>query len=520
MAYNEYPPNKTNYPEFNSDTQLEVRESGIGSIPSPPVGELPAGQGYYAIPPQLTKISLINQIARAYRWTYDEALKNSRANAVAMLRDTEIREALETRFVQTVQLEWFLEPRDETDQRQLDAVEKLTYVIKQTPYLQDLFKSLLWGIWFGRAGAALTYRWDYSNPNGERYHLVHSHYPINGDSLVARWSGDWGQKVHGQFPGDKVPTDTGFAHFFTPEEIEAIIIHTHNPEDPDFYEPELAGQIRGSGLRGHCYWFWWLAGNFLALAEDYAERFAMGVWQAGYDKTNPNGKQEMEDALAAYRANKVLLVPVAADGSTPYKVTISEVGTATPMFIFEIVQWLRGVIKKYIIGSDLSEETAMQVGGDGAGVLEDRISRVVKYDAERLAETLSHWWLPVLCKYNCGPTVPPPFFRFNCDRPNAGQLLSYAKTLHELGDDIDLDFLKEAAGLPKPNPGANVASKLQPMSPTAVNAVPQGVPIVGATGPVDNSGNPPQGVPMQPAPQVANLQQPVPMQQSPVPLQQ
>jgi hypothetical protein len=505
-------PSKTEYPEFNSATQLEVRESGIGEIPSPPIGELPPGQGLYAVPPHLTKISLINLIARSYRWTYDEALKHSRENAVAMLRDTEIREALETRFMQTVQLEWYLEPQDETDQKQVDAAKKITEVIKKTPYLQDLFKTLLWGIWFGRAGAALTYKYDYSHADKQRRTVVKNHYPINGDSLVARWNGEWGQKVYAGFPGTKEPTDLGYAHFYSPEELEAIIIHTHNKEDADFFEPELAGQIRGSGLRGHCYWFWWLAGNFLALAQDYAERFAWGIWTAGYDKTNPNGKLEMEDSLAGYKSDRVILVPKNPDGSTPYTVDVKEVGTATPTFIFEIVQWLRGIIKRYIIGSDLSEDSAMQIGGDGAGVLEDRISRVVKYDAERLAETLTYFWVPVLCKYNCGEHVPPPYFKFNVDRPNAGNLLNYALQLHQLGDDIDLDFLREAAGLPKTTPGSSVSSKLQPMSPTAVDAVPQNTVMIGQPGPI------PDQMQQQQIPQPQQVVGQVPQQQA-VPVQ-
>lgn len=494
-------------PDTKAD--LEVREAGPGSVAQPPVGELPAGGALWPVQHHLSKIGLINQIARAYRWTYDEALRNSRSNAVAMLRDTEIRDALETRFIPTTQLAWHLEAQDETDPEQMKAVQKLESVLRTTPRLTDLHRSLLWAIWYGHAGAQLLWEWDYSHPDGEKRLKVKNHRPLNGDSMVARWSGDWGLLVNGLYDGDKEPTDLGFAHFFTATEREAVLVHMHNPEDCDFREPELAGQIRGSGVRGHCYWYWWLAANFMALAEDYAERFANGIWKAYFDESNPNAKTEMENSLAGYRSSHVLMLPRnKATMAAVNDVSITEVGTASPQFLFELVQYLRNIIRKYITGSNINAETDIGMGGDAVGIDADRVARIVKYDAERLAETYNVDLMPVLCRYNCGPSVPPPRWVFDVDVPAADNIFGFAeKLVNTFGSTVDVDHLHKISGVPAGSPGSTLASKLQPMSPVAAAQTPQNVPFSGSPGPE------PEGQP-QPAPATAQPATPVDNQNS------
>ena len=484
---------------FNDRVNLEAREAGPARFPVPPVGDLPAGGATHAVPHYLSKIGLINQIARSYRWAYDEALKDSRKNAVAMLRDVILRDALFTRIAPTSQLMWHLEPRDPTDPRQIDAAAKLTDVIKATPRLQDLFFSLLYATWFGRQGVSLRYEWDFSHPDGKRRMVVRDHLPINGDTLVARWAtNEWGMYVNGLYPGIKEPADINFVHFFTPAEREAIIVHCHVPEDADFYEPELAGQIRGSGLRGHLYWYWYLASNFLALVADYGERFANGIWIAYYPETNPEAKTELENALAAYKTSKVLELPKRADGTSGYGIEIREVSASSPQFLLDlVVNFFYQYMRAYITGSSLSHETAIGVGGDAVGLMEDRISRVVKFDANRLAETLSVEWMPVLTRYNCGESVPPPFFKFDLDTPDAARITQAAVVMKkEFGVDVNTTHLMQLNGLPEAAPGSSVSSEIQPLQPVAVNQTPQGVAMAANAGPTPVQ--PQQAVPVPP----------------------
>lgn len=491
-----------------AEAVLKAREVGPGKVTPPPVGEMPAGDAKWPVPHYLSKISIINQIARAYRWTFDEALKDSRNNAVAMLRDLVIRDALETRIVPTVQLAWHLEPQDETDPEQVRATALLERIIRLTPRLQDLHKAAMWAVWYGRAGVSLLYEWDFL-PTGERIMKIRDHRPINGDSLIAHWSGDWGQYVNSLYEGPKTQGERGFEVFYNAAQREAVIIHTHNPEDADFYEPELSGQIKGSGVRGHCYWFWWLKSNFLALLGDYAERFASGIKIAYYDKTNPDGKTEVENAIAGYRDSGYFVFPSDSDGHTPYRIEVKEVGTASPQFIMEMVTgYFDQYIHRYITGASIEEDTSISAGGDAVGVLEDRVARVVKSDATRLGETYNIDLLPTLCRYNCGEHVPPPRWVFDVEKPNAGEILGYSQAIRNMGGDIDMTHLYEVCGLPQPQPGDNISSKLQPMSPTAVAQVPQGTPTVSAA-------TQPQG--QQTVQQVST---PQPTQSAAVPVQQ
>lgn len=478
-----------------TDIELEVRESGLDTQTPPPIGELPAGGGQWPVKHHESKIALINILSRSYRWTFDEATRYSRSDSVAILRDLVVIDALESRFTKTVQLSWHLEADDESDPEQADAVKLLTGVLRRTPRFIDLMRSLLWSTWYGRAGVQLTYEWNYKHPDGKKRLYIKDHRPINGDSLVARWSGDWGVLVGSNFEGEKEQSDgRGYAHFFSKKEAEAVIVHSYYPFDVDFYEPEMAGAIRGLGLRNWVFWSWWLKSNLLALVADYAERFANGIWKAYYDETNPDAKSELSNSLAEYKNSHILLLPRnKATQQASSDVVIEEVSQASPTFLINLIEnYFDNLIRRFISGDEHTND--MNVGGDGVGLIEGKIGSTTKLDAVRLAETLSQQLMPVLTRYNCGEHVTPPRFVFDVDSPDAAEVLGYMKAIRELGGDIDLDHAYVVAGIPKPQPGSNISSKLQPMSVVAATTQPQQTPQVGVSGPlpVDPSQQQPQ----------------------------
>ena len=461
--------------EQPTDADLTVRETGLNRPPEVPAGVLPPGAGQWPVPHQLQFVGLVNQFARAYRWTFDEALKHAPQNAVAMRNDLVLMEALRERQMMTAQLAWHLEPRDPTDQRQVDAGAKLEKVIRLTPNLQSLFMQFLEAIWYGRYAMQFTYEWDRFEPD---LLVVKEFSPINGDSLVARWGGDWGILVNGTFPGDTVAWERGKAHFFTPAEREVVVVHSHEPEAADYRDSVLAGGVKGVGVRGRAYWYWWFKSNFLGLQADYVERFANGVWIAYYDQNNAEAKQQIEDAVAGYRANRVLTFPVVdPSGQTPYRLEIKEVGSASSAILHQIIEYFDGALRRFVLGLAMADGMDLGVGGDGADILTSKVSRTVKYDAHNLAETLTRQWLPVLAKYNT-PGVPPPRFVFDVDAPAAEKVLGYAERLAQLGGAVDLPHLYALCGLPQPGPGDAVGTKIQPLSPVGVGAVPQGVPQI------------------------------------------
>lgn len=460
---------------------LKVHEKfGVPSpaVASGPPTDLPPSLAQWPISAFQTKVGLINYLSRSYRWTFDQAVLASREMAVKMLNDLVIIDALYARIIPTTQLAWHVEAYDETDPAEVDGAKTVSEVLDLVPRWADFLHDLLFAIWYGRSGSMLLYTWDYSRPDSKRRLLIKDHRPMNGDGLVARWDGSWGSLVNWDYDGEKEISDgRGYAHFYTPDEMQAVIIHTHTRRDVDYYEPSLAGAIRGQGVRNDIFYYWYLKSNYLAILSDYSERFANGIWQAFYDESNPTGKADMEQAVASYRNNRVLSIPRQRDKSTAYGVEITEVGTATPQFLLSILESFDDLITRYITGSLITEKTDA-IGGDVAGLVSDRITRVIKWDAVKLAATLTEQLLPVLYKYNC-PGVRPGKFVFDLDSPNAGDILGYAERLAALGGNLDMDHLYSVCGLPQGGPGANISSKLQPMSPTAAVSTPQGVPIAG-----------------------------------------
>lgn len=458
----------------STSEEQKIRESVPGTLPQPPVQELPAGQGKWPVPHHETKVALVNLSSRTYRWTSDEALKHSRKNAAAVLRDLVVRNALAVRWAPIVQLGWHLKPRDATDPRQVEGTAKLTDVIHHTPRFQDFLQYCLWGEYFGFAGVAQVFEWE--KIGDEMCMVVKEHRPIHGDSLVPRWDGEWGILVNGAAEVEKdIGNGLGMAHYFTPAEREAVVIHSAPAEDVDFYESQMSAQIKGSGLRGHIYWYWYLKSNYQALLADFTERFAMGVWKFYFETGNDEGKTYMENAIAGYKNNRAIGIPRTPAGETAYDLQIMEVGTANPAFIRDQILEMNELIHKYITFQDVNS-LDVAVGGDGAGLVTDRISRGIKYCAKRLAQTLSDQWVSVLARYNT-PDIPPPSFEFDVDSPNAGEVLGYAETLHQMGGPIDLEHLYDLCGIPMPAPDSTVASKIQPLSPQMAQT-PQGVPVV------------------------------------------
>lgn len=493
----------SNLSDFASPTLLAVREAGLGAFPVPEVdtedpGQLPAGRGQWAVPPYQAFVGLINQGFRAFHWSIDEAIKSSRENAESIYRDPVVRMALADRFRPTSQLAWYIDPLDESDPAQVRAAAKVTKAILKTPKLQEFHRQHLNAVWYGKAAVQSTYQWDSYQPD---LMAIKDWSPIHGDSLVARWSGDWGVLVNSSYEGHKDTYSLGYAHYFTPEEMEAVTVHTFEPQAPDFFDSLSAGALKGSGLRGRLFWFWFYKSNLLALLLDYMERLATGVWIGFYDQSNPEGQARMEAAIAGYRSKQVISIPRNLNGDTPYGLEIKEPGTASPAILENLIQYFDSIIRQAITGHPVGDGTNIGVGGDTASFYGESITTTTKSDATGLQEDYTRYWLPTLYRYNC-PGVPPGRFVFTTDHPNADKTLAYATQLREMGWPVDLDHLAMVCGIPKASLNATISTKIQPLSPVAVDQVPQDTPMVGSPAPADPN-QPPPAAPVPPSNQVA-----------------
>jgi hypothetical protein len=468
--------------DWNSPEQLAVREAGLGEFPSPPLEDnereqLPAGGGRFSVPPHLYTTGLVNQSFRSFYYLFDQALKKSREQAVACRFDPVIEQAIKEAKTPIAQLSWYIEPTDETNPAEVDAAQKVTLAISRTPRLQQFFMDLLEGLWFGRAALQLTYQWDSDDPS---LMTVKNWMPLPSDSLVFRWAGDLGVQVNSAFEGEADTWNLGRVHYFTPKEMEAVLLHQDERRPADWYDITGAGSINGVGWRNVVFWYWFIKTNILANLLDLTERIGNGVWLAGFDQSNPEGRNSWERAIAEYRDKRVLMRPIDKMGNSLYDLNILEPGATTTANLEGLIRYFEGIIRSVILGHPLGAGAEINIGGDPAAIYGDAISRSTKYHAGNLAETLTYRWLPVLYKYMC-PGVRAGTFKFSTDHPNADQMLSFAERLGALGFSVDLDDIADICGLKKAAPNAQIYSKVQNLNPIGLEATPQQVPIAGNT---------------------------------------
>lgn len=460
--------------------------SGSPVATSPPAGpedSLPPGGGRFPLPHYQTFGAIVNSVSRTYRWTFDEALRHDRENALAIRRDPVVMDALRSRQIPTAQLPWHIEAEDDQDTRQAEAAEEVTKIIEGIPRLQQLKMHLLEAVWWGRYGVQLAYKWDFSR--GKKSLKVVDHRPINGDKLIFKYDGRSGVLVHPAYAGSYEATDRGRAHFFTPNERRVVIIHRHEPEDADFLEPDLGGAIQGVGIRSRIYWFWWLRSQVQAWMMDFLERVGAGGFTVYfYEAGNAASLAEVKAAAEEQHKNNTILFPRYRDGSTGgpgiQRVEPSQAGSQLLQAL--ISTYFDNVIRRYILGQNLTSETAGTGLGSGVADLHaDTFARLVKYDAINLAETLTTdlVWPIYEILY---PGIPKGRFQFDVDKPNAADVLEAAQVFWNLGGTIDEDELRSVIGLARPQAGHAVLAKMGAMQPAGLGGIPQGMPMVGQPG--------------------------------------
>lgn len=462
-------------------TELGYEPDKVADIDS----ALPPGSSRFAVPHFLSFSSIINSVSRVYKYTFDEASRHSRENSSAMLKDPVIRDALRAIKVPVAQLSWHIEVDDENDPIEADIQEECTTFINKIPNFQSMKMNALEAIWIGRSGIQLVYKWDYSE--GKKQLQVRDFIPINGDKIVFDFGGNAGILVHGTYSGSTVPTDRGKAHMFSPEERESIILHKNESRDADFYEPELAGAIHGVGLRDEIYWFWFLKVKVLEWLMDYLERVGAGGFTIYYyDAGNPNSLSEVKKAAEEQFRNNTILFPRNRDNAKDSGAGVQriEASNAGAGLLQELVSnYFDNQIRAFIMGLKVEDEQGMTIGTGNSEFKADRLSRIVKYYAVALEETLTTQLIRVKVKYSHPGYEEKVRFKFDVDRPDIKQIMEAAKMAFEMGMELDGDDLRDKLGLPKPEKGHTILAKMAPMGAAATGSVPQGVPLAGQPGP-------------------------------------
>ena len=339
---------------------------------------------------------------------------------------------------------------------------------------------MLEALWYGKYAVEMAYQW--KSRHGKQCLEVRDFIPINGDKMRFKWDGTPGILVYGAYPGTWESTDWGMAHFLTADERQQYIIHEHEPDDADYFEPEMAGSVYGVGLRGRLYWFWWLKQQVFGLLMNYLQRFANGLTIFYYQAHDPASEAAARTAALQQFSTTALLYPRwSSEKPDVNKVERLEVGTASANLLNSLVtEYFDRTMTQAILGQTLS--SAVGPTGLGSGTAElhaDTLDEIIKYDSIDLAETLQTDLINVLYRWNC-PGIRPGKFSFEIDSPNSEELMKYADQLISWGVDLDEEQVRKVSQWQKPKPGQGIVAKIGGMNPAAIQQNPMGIPVAGA----------------------------------------
>jgi hypothetical protein len=473
------------------DPQIANPQEQGFPFPEPPVDPLgltPSG-GAFTLPHFVTFSQLVNYVTRTYRYTTDEAIRHCIQNALAMRNEPVIMQAVRTRQMPVTQLSWHLEPDEPTNTSQKECAGFLTKIVNKTHRKQQAMRCLDEAIFYGKYGIQLAYRWDWKS--GYKQMIAENWVPINGDKLVFKYDSRVGVLVHSTYNGNTERTDRGLAHFFTPAERQAVIVHEFEPEDADFFSGEQAGVVHGLGIRGRIYWLWWARNHVMAWMLDYLQRVGGGGFIILYYEHGNNASyNQVKQAFQSRLDKNVILMPRYRDNTTGGPgIQIVDPNVAGQQLMIELIgEYFDAVIRRYILGTTGSADQGPSGVGEGwADLHAGESSRIIKYDAIDLDETRTEQWIDVLNFYNC-PGNPCPSWHSEIDVPNADEWVEGAKTLWEMGGQIDEEQARQVLGLSVPLPGHPVLSQIQPQAPVPVtpqggDQVPEGTAFEGEPGP-------------------------------------
>lgn len=441
---------------FSTDTPRLVDQYGL---PIPRDGD----ESQALIPHPLTFGYVLNTIAKTYSFRWDEALRHLPQNALAMRRDCFIRSLLQERKLPTANRSWQLTPDDPRDPAQRRAVQTLTRCIKQTRRWRRFLAYLLEAIWYGRYGAQIT--WE-RRPigNGERAWCVGSHTPVNGDKIQFAWDAApvvfINQSAAGRYPPEYVVYTDRVPGLKLARQNwrDQFIIHTHEVDDADYFEGELAGAVQGVGLRNWVYWAWWLRDEMLGWAVDFMKKVGtLGLLVFWYELGNKAAKAEAEKN--AQRASKETALVMGRPGAKDTSawgvdhVGISMTGVETLQRMIQ--NYFEHHIERLIIGQTLSAGVEGHgLGGTGVARLHENTKfQLLQFDADNLAETLTDDLVGPLLRKNFPDAEFGVRFEFNVEAPDNDSKMKTVQSAAALGVTFRMDEVRELTGMSKPAEG-------------------------------------------------------------------
>lgn len=422
-----------------------------------------------ALPPVFSFAAVVGGASKTY-WhdRFDEALRHSRENALAMRRDAYLMSLLQERKFAVSSLPWYLEVPDPKDKRQAKVRATLTQCLRGTRGLRRMLLAWLEAIWYGRYGVQFSWRWQ--QVEGRRALAVKDWAPVNGDKIGYHWDGTPYVLVNAARAGDLtgavlVNTTRARALSLQGGWRQRFVIHQHEIDDADYFEAEAAGGRHGVGIRSRIYWLDFLKREYLDWVVTYLERVGLGTTFWKYDAGNPKAKEAAEQAALDNSRRVNIVVPVWPDSRGGFSGGVERV--EAPMGGVEslrtMIEAMDAYIERYVVGqAGSSRSQSSGLGNEAASEFMASTKDAIRdHDAHLLAETItgdeSHPGLISLFQQYTFPEFTPGtpngfpvLFKFGLEKSLNNQRVQSIQQIVQLGLPVRKDDIYNAAGLSRP----------------------------------------------------------------------
>ena len=436
----------------------------------PGTGLPPARRPRKPLPPPTSRgptgpLALPVEVQRSYFRTASLMLRNSSlayrldVNYQAMMRmDADIEGVLRSLLVTLAGLEWSVTADDDENPRTQELASRIADIVNAIPRRSDLFRAMHEAVWYGVSATNIVYEKDANL--GVR---VAEWIPFASDTLAFDQRGNVAMRVGSAYINESSVTDLGFdslVHLFDDNERRAIVLHRVFTTAPNFIDPNSADQVyRGVGARDVCWYIWLLKQEILQNAAAYAERYALGIRVGYYPAGNDAAKNEMLTVLQNLVNDNSVVLPRIGPNESMYDIDIKDANAGRAQIFMEMVDWCSSKLKEAILGQSLSSEAGSTGLGSGVADLHaDTLSRVIRYHADALAESITTDLVRVVAKMLGASDDEARAIRFNFapERPDTKERLEAVEKFVALGGRVSEREVRDLLGLAEPMDGEPV----------------------------------------------------------------
>jgi phage gp29-like protein len=436
----------------------------------PGTGLPPARRPRKPLPPPTSRgptgpLALPVEVQRSYFRTASLMLRNSSlayrldVNYQAMMRmDADIEGVLRSLLVTLAGLEWSVTADDDENPRTQELASRIADIVNAIPRRSDLFRAMHEAVWYGVSATNIVYEKDAKL--GVR---VAEWIPFASDTLAFDQRGNVAMRVGSAYINESSVTDLGFdslVHLFDDNERRAIVLHRVFTTAPNFIDPNSADQVyRGVGARDVCWYIWLLKQEILQNAAAYAERYALGIRVGYYPAGNDAAKNEMLTVLQNLVNDNSVVLPRIGPNESMYDIEIKDANAGRAQIFMEMVEWCSSKLKEAILGQSLSSEAGGTGMGSGVADLHaDTLSRVIRYHADALAESITTDLVRVVAKMLGASDDEARAIRFNFapERPDTKERLEAVQKFVEMGGRVSEREVRDLLGLAEPMDGEPV----------------------------------------------------------------